>query len=257
MLAVIGRISMERVRGCGRFGVFCGRLLGQLFSAPRFVKPTQWLLCVHRQGSASLTIIIVAAAFVGMVLALQGYTTLVRFGAEEANGVLLGLTLVRELGPVVAALLYAGRAGSSLAAEIGLMKATEQLAALEMMAVSPLRFVYRPRLLAGVVVLPMLAAVFSAVAIGVGYGVSVPMLGLDSGVFWSQMINGIDFYSDVMTGLAKALVFGIAINAVALYHGQAAEPNAAGVARATTAAVIYGSILVLALDFVLTAIWFA
>ena len=212
---------------------------------------------VHFLGNHSLAIIAISGLFVGFVLALQGYYTLQRYGATEALGLLVALSLVRELGPVVSALLFAGRAGTSLTAEIGLMKAGEQLSAMEMMAVDPVRRVLAPRFWAGVLALPLLAAVFSAVGILGGWLVGVPLIGLDSGVFWSQMQGGVDVWADVGNGVLKSLVFALAVTFIALLQGFCAQPTPEGVSRATTRTVVMASLSVLGLDFVLTALMFS
>lgn len=211
---------------------------------------------IHFLGNYSLAIIGVSGLFVGFVLALQGYYTLQRFGSAEALGLLVALSLVRELGPVIAALLFAGRAGTSLTAEIGLMKAGEQLTAMEMMAVDPIKRILAPRFWAGVVVLPVLTAVFSAVGVVGGYLVGVKMLGVDAGAFWSQMQAGVDVWSDVGNSVVKSLVFGLAVTFIALLQGYVAQPTPEGVSRATTRTVVMASLTVLALDFVLTALMF-
>jgi phospholipid/cholesterol/gamma-HCH transport system permease protein len=191
-----------------------------------------------------------------MVLALQGYNTLVKFGAEESLGLLVSLSLVRELGPVVTALLFAGRAGSALTAEIGLMKATEQLAGMEMMAVNPVTRVIAPRFLAGVIAMPLLAAMFSAVGVLGGHLVGVGLLGVDSGAYWSQMQGGVDVYDDVLNGVIKSAVFGVGVSWIAVFEGYDAVPTSEGVSRATNRTVVYSSLVVLGLDFVLTALMF-
>jgi len=205
-------------------------------------------------GVRSMLIIIVSGFFVGMVLGLQGYNTLVDFGAEESLGVMVALSLVRELGPVVTALLYAGRAGSALTAEIGLMKATEQLSGLEMMAVNPVERILAPRLLAGILSMPLLAAMFSAVGIFGGYLVGVDLLGVDSGAYWSQMQNRVDLYQDIMNGVIKSMVFGVVTTWIAVYEGYSCLPTSEGVSRATTRTVVYSALVVLGLDFLLTAL---
>ena len=211
---------------------------------------------IYFSGVLSLIIILVSGLFVGMVLALQGYETLQTFGAEESLGILVALSLVRELGPVVAALLFASRAGSAITAEIGLMKATEQLSAMEMMAIDPIARVVAPRFWAGVVSMPLLAALFSAMGILGGYLVGVQLIGVDEGAFWSQMQAQVDFEEDIMNGVIKSFIFGIAITAIALYEGYDAPPTAEGVSGATTRTVVTSSLVVLALDFVLTAFMF-
>lgn len=211
---------------------------------------------VYFAGVLSLVIILVSGLFVGMVLALQGYDTLVRYGSAEALGVLVALSLLRELGPVVAALLFASRAGSAITAEIGLMKATEQLAAMEMMAVDPVARVIAPRFWAGVISMPLLAVLFSAMGVFGGYLVGVRMIGVDAGSFWSQMQAAVDVREDVLNGVIKSLVFGIAVTWIAVFEGYDAPPTAEGVSRATTRTVVSSSLAVLALDFVLTALMF-
>lgn len=208
---------------------------------------------IYFTGVLSLIIILVSAFFVGMVLALQGYNTLQRYGSSEAIGVLVALSLVRELGPVVTALLFAGRAGTAITAEIGLMKATEQLSAMEMMAVSPVARVVAPRFWAGVFSMPLLAALFSMVGVLGGYLVAVPLIGVDSGAFWSQMQASVDFREDIVNGVIKSVVFGIACTMIALFEGFDAPPTAEGVSRATTRTVVNSSLAVLGLDFVMTS----
>jgi len=253
------------VRSLGRFGLgFFERLgratlllmnivrgLHELLPRPRLV-----IQELYSVGVLSLLIIVVSGLFVGMVLALQGYNTLVDFGAEQSLGVVVALSLVRELGPVVTALLFAGRAGSALTAEIGLMKATEQLSAMEMMAVDPIRRVLGPRFSAGVISMPLLAAIFSAVGVIGGYFVGVGLLGVDQGSFWSQMQSKVDLYDDVVNGVVKSVVFGIVATWIAVFEGYDAVPTSEGVSRATTRTVVHTALAVLALDFVLTALMF-
>jgi phospholipid/cholesterol/gamma-HCH transport system permease protein len=198
----------------------------------------------------------VSGLFVGMVLGLQGYYILSQFGAEQTLGVMVAASLVRELGPVVAALLFAGRAGSALTAEIGLMKATEQLSGLEMMAVDPIRRVLTPRFLAGFISMPLLAALFSALGVLGGYFVGVGLLGVDDGAFWAQMQAKIDLYEDVLNGVIKSVVFGLVCSWIALFQGFDALPTSEGVSRATTRTVVHSSLAVLGLDFILTALMF-
>ena len=208
-------------------------------------------------GNYSFVIIAVSGLFVGFVLGLQGYYTLNRYGSEQALGLLVALSLTRELGPVVSALLFAGRAGTSLTAEIGLMKAGEQLSAMEMMAVDPLSRVIAPRFWAGVIAMPILAAIFSAVGIVGGYLVGVPLIGVDAGAFWSQMQGGVDVLQDVGNGVIKSIVFGVAVTFIALYQGYESKPTPEGVSLATTRTVVISSLAVLALDFLLTAVMFS
>ncbi len=211
---------------------------------------------VYFAGVLSLVIILVSGLFVGMVLALQGYETLQRFGASESLGVLVALSLVRELGPVVAGLLFASRAGSAITAEIGLMKATEQISAMEMMAVDPIARVVAPRFWGGVISMPLLAALFSAAGIFGGYLVGVQLIGVDPGAFWSQMQAAVDVRNDILNGVLKSLVFGIAVTWISVFEGYDAPPTAEGVSRATTRTVVTSALAILALDFVLTALMF-
>ncbi len=209
---------------------------------------------IHFLGNYSLSIILISGLFIGFVMALQFYYALQRYGSTEALGLLVALSLVRELGPVVTALLFAGRAGTSLTAEIGLMKAGEQLSAMELMAVDPVKRILAPRFFAGVIVMPILAAAFSAIAILGAYVVGVLMIGIDTGAFWSQMQSGVDVWRDVGNGLVKSFVFGVTVTFVALYQGFEAQATPEGVSKATTRTVVVASLLVLALDFVLTAL---
>jgi phospholipid/cholesterol/gamma-HCH transport system permease protein len=212
---------------------------------------------VHFLGNYSLAIIAVSGLFVGFVLGLQGYYTLQRYGASEALGVVVALSLVRELGPVVTALLFAGRAGTSLTAEIGLMKAGEQLSAMEMMAVDPVSRVLAPRFWGGIIAMPLLAAVFSAVGIIGGWVVGVVLIGVDPGAFWGQMQGGVDVWRDVGNGVVKSFVFGVTVTFIALLEGFEAQPTPEGVSRATTRTVVVASLSVLGLDFMLTALMFS
>ena len=228
------------------------RLLGTALRRPQLVGDQ-----IHFLGNYSLSIIAVSGLFVGFVLGLQGYYTLQRYGSAEALGLLVALSLVRELGPVVTALLFAGRAGTSLTAEIGLMKAGEQLSAMEMKAVDPVSRILAPRCWAGVIVMPLLAAVFSAVGVIGGWIVGVLMIGVDGGAFWGQMQSGVDVWQDLGNGVLKSFVFGLTVTFVALLQGYAAKPTPEGVSRATTRTVVMGSLAVLGLDFVLTALMFS
>src|SRR5436309_4613693 len=211
---------------------------------------------IYFAGVLSLIIILVSGLFVGMVLALQGYDTLQRFGASESLGVLVALSLVRELGPVVAGLLFASRAGSAITAEIGLMKATEQLSAMELMAVDPVARVVAPRFWGGVISMPLLAALFSAMGIFGAYIVGVRLIGIDAGAFWGQMKAGVDFWPDVTNGIIKSVVFGFAVSLISVFEGYDAKPTAEGVSTATTRTVVISSLAILALDFVMTAFMF-
>lgn len=211
---------------------------------------------VHSVGVLTVLIVAVSGLFVGMVLGLQGYNTLVDFGAESSLGLVVALTLTRELGPVLTALLFAGRAGSALTAEIGLMKTTEQLAAMEMMAVDPIERVIAPRFLAGLIAMPLLAAMFTTIGVWGGHLVGVGLLGVDAGVYWSAMQNGVDFNEDIMNGVIKSAVFGFVVTWIAVFQGYDAVPTSEGVAGATTRTVVSASLAVLALDFILTSLMF-
>jgi phospholipid/cholesterol/gamma-HCH transport system permease protein len=211
---------------------------------------------IYFAGVLSLIIIIVSGLFVGMVLGLQGYETLQRYGSAEAVGTLVALSLTRELGPVVAALLFASRAGSAMTAEIGLMKATEQISAMEMMAVDPVARVVGPRFWGGLISMPLLAAMFSAIGVFGGYLIAVVLIGVDEGAFWSQMQASVDLRNDIVNGVIKSAVFGVTVTAIALFEGYDAPPTAEGVSRATTRTVVTSSLAILGLDFVLTAFMF-
>jgi phospholipid/cholesterol/gamma-HCH transport system permease protein len=256
---------LEWIRQLGRggFGFFekLGRsnlfLLKTLAGIPSVLRRPYLLIAqLLSVGVLSLLLIAISGLFVGMVLALQGYNTLVDFGAEESLGVVVALSIVRDLGPVVTALLFAGRAGSALTAEIGLMKATEQLSGMEMMAVDPIHRVIAPRFLAGVLSMPLLAAIFSAVGIYGGYFVGVGLLGVDDGSFWSQMQSKVDLHEDVYNGVIKSLVFGVVVSWIAVFEGYDTVPTSEGVSRATTRTVVHSAFAVLGLDFVLTALMF-
>ena len=254
LLQSLGSYALLFAERLGRAHIFLARLLlahGQLLFKPGLV-----IRQIYSVGVLTLLIILVSGLFVGMVLGLQGYNTLVRFNAEESLGVVVALSLVRELGPVVTGLLFAGRAGSALTAEIGLMKATEQLSGLEMMAVDPNKRVFAPRFLAGVISMPLLAAMFSAIGIIGGHLVGVELLGVDEGAFWSQMQSGVDFYEDIANGVIKSLVFGVIVTWIAIFEGADCIPTSEGVSRATTRTVVHASLAVLGLDFLLTALMF-
>ena len=240
-----------------RIGFVTRSFFGLLGKSPGALRrPTLISEQVHFIGNYSLLIIAVSGLFVGMVLGLQGYYTLSQFGAEEKLGQLVALSLLRELGPVVTALLFAGRAGTSLTAEIGLMKAGEQLTAMEMMAVDPIQRVLAPRFWAGLIAMPVLAAVFSAIGVIGGYLVGVQLIGVDPGAFWSQMQANIDVRRDIMNGVIKSFVFGMAVTFTALFQGYEAQPTPEGVSRATTRTVVIASLMVLGLDFIMTALMF-
>ena len=251
-LILLGRLSLQRVQQLGKAGLF----LAQLFAAIPAVlgRPTLIVRQLYVVGVKTVMIILVAGAFVGMVLGLQGYTLLVRFNSESSLGVMVGLSLVRELGPVVTALLFAGRAGSALTAEIGLMKATEQLSSIEMMAVDPFKYILVPRFLAGFIAVPLLAAMFSCVGVWGGYWVGVGLLGVDQGAYWSQMQNAVDLWDDVVNGVIKSLVFGFLATWIAIFAGYDSVPTSQGMSEATTRSVVNASLVILAVNFVLTAL---
>lgn len=254
LLTHLGRTVREFLE---RLGYAARAFVAILLATPRLLlRPRLISDQIHFIGNYSLVIIAVSGLFVGFVLGLQGYYTLNKYGSEQALGLLVALSLTRELGPVVTALLFAGRAGTSLTAEIGLMKAGEQLSAMEMMAVDPIQRVLAPRFWAGVVSMPILAALFSAVGIVGGYIVGVLLIGVDEGAFWSQMQAGVDVWKDIANGVLKSIVFGFAVTFVALFQGFEAQPTPEGVARATTRTVVIGSLLVLGLDFLMTALMF-
>ena len=253
-LAAIGGFFLDMLARVGFVTRSFFKLLMRLPVALR--RPSLISEQIHFIGNYSLLIIVVSGTFVGMVLALQGYYTLSQFGAEEKLGQLVALSLLRELGPVVTALLFAGRAGTSLTAEIGLMKAGEQLTAMEMMAVNPISRVLAPRFWGGLIAMPVLATVFSAVGVIGGYLVGVKLIGVDPGAFWSQMQGNIDVRHDVLNGVIKSVIFGVAVTFTALFQGYEAQPTPEGVSRATTRTVVIASLMVLALDFIMTALMF-
>ena len=254
-LASIGAWVRGLFAGIGYGARFFFRLLWLSVVALR--RPRLIIEQVHFIGNYSLSIILVSGLFVGFVLGLQGYYTLNRYGSGEALGLLVTLSLVRELGPVVASLLFAGRAGTSLTAEIGLMKSGEQLVAMEMMAVDPVARVLAPRFVAAVIALPLLAAMFSAVGVIGGYIVGVPLIGVDPGAFWSQTQAGVDVFADVGNGVVKSIVFGFVCAFIALFVGYEAKPTPEGVSRATTTTVVASSLAVLGFDFILTTLMFS
>lgn len=254
LLRGLGRRVTSRIWRLG----FASRFLlaTLLYSGTSFRRLFLIIREIYFTGVQSLIIILVSGLFVGMVLGLQGYDTLQRYGSSEALGILVALSLVRELGPVVSALLFASRAGSAITAEIGLMKATEQLSAMEMMAVNPIARVVAPRFWAGVISMPLLAALFSAMGIFGGYLVGVVLIGVDEGSFWSQMQASVDFREDIVNGVIKSVVFGILVTWIAVFEGYDSEPTAEGVSGATTRTVVTSSLAILAADFVLTAFMF-
>ncbi len=257
MLDFLEGLGAAALRVLARLGLATGFFQAVLARAPGSAKRFGLLVReVYFSGVRSLAIIVVSGLFVGMVLAVQGYEVLQRFGSADALGSLVALSLVRELGPVVAALLFAGRAGSAVTAEIGLMRATEQLAAMDMMAVDPITRVVAPRFLAAVASLPILAVIFSSAGVIGAYLVGVELFGIDSGAVWSQMSASVDFRLDVLNGLFKALVFGVAVGLISVFEGYHAAPTAEGVAGATTRTVVFSSLSVLTLDFILTVLMF-
>ncbi|HXO63175.1 MAG TPA: lipid asymmetry maintenance ABC transporter permease subunit MlaE [Steroidobacteraceae bacterium] len=243
-------LLLEGVRRFGAVSIFLAQLLAQCL--PSLARPRLTVHQIYNAGARSLIIIMLSGLFVGMVLGLQGYNLLQRFGSEEALGTAAALGLLRELGPVITALLFAGRAGTALTSEIGLMRATDQLTAMEIMAVDPLRYVAAPRFLGGVIAMPLLAAVFSVVGLFGAQLIGVQLMGIDKGVFWSQTQASVAL-RDVNEGLVKSLVFGVACSLIAVHEGYHAEPTAEGVGLATTRTVVASSVLVLLLDYVLTA----
>jgi len=251
----LGAATIHSFRRLGRASIFLLEVI--LSCVSMLTRPTLLVKQLYSVGVQTLIIIVVAGLFVGMVMALQSYYALVDFGAEDSVGVMVALSLLRELGPVVTALLFAGRAGSALTAEIGLMKATEQLSGMEMMAVNPMQRIVAPRFLAGFIAMPLLATIFSAVGIIGAYLVAVQMLGLDSGSFWSQSQNKVDLYLDLYNGIIKSLVFGFVATWIAVFEGYDCIPTSEGLGQATTRTVVHSSLAILFLDFVLTALMFA
>lgn len=254
-VASLGRAGLDFVSSVGRAGRF---LAGVVVGVPRPATAFPLLVKqIYSVGVLSLAIVVVSGLFIGMVLGLQGYTILSDYGSEAAIGQMISLTLVRELGPVVTALLFAGRAGSALTAEIGLMKATEQLSSMEMMGVDPLKRIIAPRLWAGFLTMPVLAVIFSVVGIWGGMLIGVDWLGVFEGSFWGNMQSSVDFIDDVMNGVIKSVVFGFVCAWIAVYQGYDCVPTSAGISSATTKTVVYSSLAVLGLDFVLTAVMFS
>ena len=253
-LRMIGRLTIDAVWRLGVASRFMGLVL--LRSATTFRRFRLLIDEIYFAGALSLIIIVISGLFVGLVLGLQGYETLKRYGSAEAVGTLVALSLVRELGPVVAALLFASRAGSAITAEIGIMKSTEQLSAMEMMAVDPYSRVMAPMFWGGFISMPLLAAIFSAMGIFGGYLITVVVIGVDAGAFWSQMQASVDFRDDILNGVIKSVVFGGAVTAIAVFEGYDAPPTAEGVSHAVTRTVVTSALAVLALDFVLTAFMF-
>jgi phospholipid/cholesterol/gamma-HCH transport system permease protein len=257
LLSPLRRLGHTTINAIWRLGFISRFLLAILrYSGQSLLRFNLTIREIYFAGVMSVIIVVVSGLFVGMVLGLQGYNTLSRFGSADALGALVALSLLRELGPVLAALLFSSRAGSAMTAEIGLMKATEQLDAMSVMAVNPIARVVAPRFWAGVISMPILAAMFNVMGIFGGYLIGVVMIGLDSGTFWSQMQNNVDLHYDVVNGLIKSLCFGIAVTLIAVFEGYDATPTAAGVSAATTRTVVTSALVILAVDFVLTAFMF-
>ncbi len=250
--AALGHVVLNAVQRLGRASLFLAQVVH--VSAVLVRRPFLVVQQIYNVGVLTLLIILVSGLFVGMVLGLQGHNTLARFAAEDSLGLLVSLSLVRELGPVVTALLFAGRAGSALTAEIGLMKATEQLAGMEMMAVNPVMRVVAPRFLGGLIAMPLLAVMFSAIGVLGGHLVGVGLLGVDAGAYWSQMQAGVDFHDDVMNGVYKSIVFGAVCTWIAVFEGYDTVPTSEGVSGATNRTVVYSSLSVLVLDFIMTSL---
>jgi phospholipid/cholesterol/gamma-HCH transport system permease protein len=243
-------LPIRAVRALGEVTLFLFRILMQV--GPSLLRPKLIVLQVYNAGARSLIIIMLSGFFVGAVLGLQGFSLLQRFGSEAALGVAAALGLLKELGPVVTALLFAGRAGTALTSEIGLMRATDQLTAMQMMAVDPMRYVVAPRFLGGIIAMPLLVAIFNLVGLFGAQLVGVSQMGVDAGAFWSQMQGSVEL-DDVMEGIIKSIVFGIGCTLIAVHEGYTAEPTAAGVGLATTRTVVASSVLTLLLDYILTA----
>jgi phospholipid/cholesterol/gamma-HCH transport system permease protein len=257
MVTLFQKLGQETLKGVGKLGRAMVFITHALTGAADLIRRPGLLVAqLYSIGVLSVLLIAISGLFVGMVLALQGFNVLSDFGAEESLGVMVAASLVRELGPVVTALLFAGRAGSALTAEIGLMKATEQLSGMEMMAVDPVKRIIAPRLFAGTLSMPLLAALFTAVGVLGGYFVGVGLLGVDQGPFWSQMQSQIDFWDDSVNGFIKSIVFGAVVTGIAVFEGYDAIPTAEGVSRATTRSVVYSAFAILGSDFVLTALMF-
>jgi len=254
-IETLGRMTLGFIQRLGRGNLFLLQVLAVMTGM--VLRPALLVKQLYSVGVQTLIIIVVAGLFVGMVMGLQSYYALVDFGAEDSVSVMVVLSLLRELGPVVTALLFAGRAGSALTAELGLMKATEQLSGMEMMAVNPVERVVAPRFLAGVISMPLLAAIFSAVGVIGAYLVAVDLLGLDSGAFWSQAQAKVDLFDDLGNGMIKALVFGFVVAWIAVFEGYDCIPTSEGLGQATTRTVVHSSLAILGLDFILTALMFS
>ncbi|OGV27943.1 MAG: ABC transporter permease [Legionellales bacterium RIFCSPHIGHO2_12_FULL_35_11] len=252
MIERIGEKSIARIQVFGNSGIFLLRVIFRMPDIKRLLPALRDQM--YSIGVLSFLIIFVSALFIGMVVGLQGYNTLRKFGATSQLGQLLALSVARELGPVITALLFAGRAGSALTAEIGLMKSTEQLTSMDMMGIDPLQKIVYPRFLAGIITMPVLSIIFAAVSIYGGYLIGVIWLGVDSGSFWSNMQAAVDFRIDIFSGIIKSVVFALAVIWIAVFQGYTCVPNASGISQATTRTVVYSSVAVLGLDFLLTAV---
>jgi len=250
----LGHFTLSGFEKLGRSSLFLVQTISSSMSA--ILRPRLFINQLFSIGVLSFLLISISGLFIGMVLGLQGYYILSDFGAEESLGVMVAASLVRELGPVVSALLFAGRAGSALTAEIGLMKATEQLSGMEMMAIDPIKRIVAPRFLAGIIALPLLTALFSSIGVVGGHIVGVGMLGVDDGSYWSQMQANLDFQGDIINGVIKSIVFGFTITWIALFEGYDSIPTSEGVSRATTRTVVNSAFAILGLDFILTALMF-
>lgn len=254
MISALGAFILNHIRVLGRFALFFKQVL--CASGMAFRRFSLIVAQIHFIGNYSLLIVLVSGLFVGFVLGLQGYNTLATFGSAQQLGLVVALSLLRELGPVITALLFAGRVGTSLTAEIGLMKAGEQLVAIEVMGINPIARVVAPRFWGGVIAMPILAALFSAIGIIGGWIVGVKLLGVDDGAYWSLMQSGVRLFADVGSGILKSVVFGMACTLVALYQGWYAEATPSGVSKATTHTVVISALSVFALDFIMTALMF-
>jgi len=250
----LGHTTLSSFAKLGRGSFFLIQILSACLSV--FLRPKLLIKQLYSVGVLSFLIITISGLFVGMVLGLQGFYILSDFGAEETLGIMVAASLVRELGPVVSALLFAGRAGSALTAEIGLMKATEQLSGMEMMAIDPIKRIIAPRFLAGFISMPLLSALFSSIGVLGGHMIGVGVLGVDDGSYWAQMQAGLDFQDDIINGIIKSIVFGFAISWISLFEGYDTIPTSEGVSRATTRTVVNSAFTILGLDFILTALMF-
>ncbi|MCH9696510.1 MAG: lipid asymmetry maintenance ABC transporter permease subunit MlaE [Gammaproteobacteria bacterium] len=254
LIQTLGQTTLSRLSTMGRACVLLFYLMTALISV--LIRLRLLIAQTYSVGVLTFLIVVVSGFFIGMVLGLQGYTTLSDFGAESALGQIVGTSLVRELGPVMAALLFAGRAGSALTAEIGLMKATEQLSGMEMMAVDPIKRIIAPRFWAGFISMPILALLLSAAGVLGGYLIGVEILGVDNGIFWARMQATIDFKSDLLNGIIKSVVFGFVVTWIAVFEGYDTIPTSEGVGQATTRTVVYSAFAILGLDFIMTALMF-